>query len=104
MEGQTRLSRGENQRKKYSKSGVESWGLGRRAICVESFGSVNHRPKFFVQLSHTFRRTRNSPSFAPDFAPVLAQPAGFPLCTLSAFNQRKTKGQQLNLLKGKIVS
>ena len=58
---------------------------------MKLLGAVNHRPTFFAQISHQISRKIPRPektvfahNFGPDFEPVLAQPAGFPLHLFAA--------------------
>ena len=95
-----KTSQGEQEKKtkkEGSKTGVKFLGLSRREIGVKFFGAVNHMPKFFAQSSRQISRKIPRPenqffahNFAPDFAPVLAQPAGFPLRSFGAFATQET--------------
>ena len=61
---------------------------------MKFLGIVNHRPKFFAP---DFAQNSAHPkkffahNFAPDFSPILAQPAGFPLRSLSAFDTPRNR-------------
>ena len=101
MARQTRARRGgeiNKQSYNFSKTGVEFLGPCRREICVDVFGAVNHRPNFLAQMSRLISRTcHNKSSRAKSGpggrfrAPVLSQFAGFPLCSLSAFETPRNR-------------
>ena len=98
---QDKKNQGEQEgktKKKGSKTGVEFLGLSGREIRVKLLGAVNHRPNFFAQISRQMSRKIPRPekfffahSFVPEFAPVLAQPASFPLRSLSAFETPRNR-------------
>ena len=89
MRGETNQGEQEGKTKIFFwKTGMEFLGLSRREICVKFLGAVNHRPKLSRQISGKIPRPEKkffAHNLVPDFAPVLAQPAGFPLRSLSAF-------------------
>ena len=90
---------GKTQEKRFKNGCGIFWELSRREICVKFLGgAVNHRPKFFAQISRQISHKLPHPekqffahNFAPDFAPVLAQPAGFPLSSLGAFEAARKR-------------
>ena len=103
MARQTRVSRREKSRKRFE-NGRGIFGTKQAGNLCEFLGIVNHRPKLFVQISRQISgkipRPKNkffALNFASDFAPVLAQPAGFPLRWLSAFETPQKTGAPLRL-------